>query len=331
MLACTMVLLADPIPVPVSLTKARFFMLAHLQKLITLALVAAAGGWLIYFHDRAPWVAVTGFLVITLGYTVFLGLEFLLLKHVNQSDPAPQPTWPELLRAWVGEVLTAPQVFFWRQPFRANAVPDNVSPTAALTGQRGVVFVHGFFCNRGLWTPWLQGLQGKGHAFIAVNLEPVLGSIDGYAWQIEAAVQRVTDVTGRPPLLVCHSMGGLAVRAWLKIYQSQSRIHHVVTIGTPHRGTWLARFGHGHNGRQMRLLSAWQNQLNDALPESLNQLFTCWYANSDNIVFPASTATLPGADNRLVRGAAHVQLAFLPSVMDATLALLCENSERNFP
>ena len=50
--------------------------------------------------------------------------------------------------------------------------------------------------------------------------------------------------------------------------------------------------------------------------------FTCWYSNTDNIVFPTSTAALPGADNRLVRGAAHVQMAFLPEVMTATLALL---------
>jgi hypothetical protein len=31
---------------------------------------------------------------------------------------------------------------------------------------------------------------------------------------------------------------------------------------------------------------------------------------------------LPGADNRLVLGAAHVQLAFLPQVIQASLALL---------
>jgi hypothetical protein len=51
-------------------------------------------------------------------------------------------------------------------------------------------------------------------------------------------------------------------------------------------------------------------------------LFTCWYSNCDNIVFPTSTAMLPGADNRLLRGAAHVQLAFVPEVMHATLDLL---------
>ena len=45
----------------------------------------------------------------------------------------------------------------------------------------------------------------------------------------------------------------------------------------------------------------------------------CWYTNCDNIVFPPSTATLPGADNRLVRGVAHVQLAFVPEVIERTL------------
>jgi hypothetical protein len=50
--------------------------------------------------------------------------------------------------------------------------------------------------------------------------------------------------------------------------------------------------------------------------------FTCWYSNSDNVVFPVANATLAGADNRLVRGAGHVQLAFMPEVMAATLALI---------
>lgn len=297
-------------------------MLAHLQRLITLSLVAAAFGWLFWFRSDSPVLAVTGFLVFVLGYTVFLALEFVFLHHVNKQDPAPQPTWMELLRAWVGETLTAPRVFCWRQPFRMNVVPDQLAPVTAVQGRRGVVFVHGFFCNRGLWTPWLQRVRAGGRAFVAVNLEPLFGSIDDYAPQIDEAVRQVTEATGLPPLLVCHSMGGLAVRAWLKRMRAEARVFHVVTIGSPHRGTWLARFGHGHNGRQMRLQSDWQTQLDHEMPAGRHALFTCWYSNCDNIVFPTSTATLPGADNRLVRGAAHVQMAFLPQVMDATLAML---------
>ena len=297
-------------------------MLASLQRLITLSLIVTAFGWLLYFYSSSPGLAVAGFLAIALGYTGFLAVEFIALRFVNKGDPAPRPRWTELVSAWFGETLTAPQVFCWRQPFRANAIADRLAPRGLVHGKRGVVFVHGFFCNRGLWNPWMQRLQGRGHAFVAVNLEPLFGSIDDYAPEIDEAVRKVAEATGLPPLLVCHSMGGLAVRAWLKRMKAEARVHHVVTIGTPHRGTWLARFGHGHNGRQMRLLSDWQAQLDQGMPAGRHALFTCWYSNCDNIVFPTSTATLPGADNRLVRGAAHVQLAFLPQVMDATLERL---------
>ena len=203
-----------------------------------------------------------------------------------------------------------------------------------MRGQRGVVFIHGLLCNRGFWTPWLQRLQGSPHAYKAVSLEPAFGSIDNYVAHIDQAVSQVAQVSGMPPLLVCHSMGGLAARAWLKKMQGAGRVYRVVTLGTPHSGTWLARFGQSHNGRQMRQDSNWLANLNNPNPSASalmpaplegapwQTLFTCWYSNCDNIVFPASTAKLAGADNQMVRGAAHVQMAFLPEVMDATLALL---------
>ncbi len=296
-------------------------MLAHLQKLITLSLLVAGLGWLSYFRHSSAWLAMAGFLLITLAYSGFLGVEFILARAINKGDPIPQPTRLELLRAWMGETLTAPRVFFWRQPFRSNAVPDHISSPGS-RGRRGVVFVHGFFCNRGLWTPWLLRMRDMDRAFVAVNLEPVLGSIDDYVPLIETAIQQVSRTTGLPPLLVCHSMGGLAARAWLKRMKAEARVHHVVTIATPHRGTWLARFGRGHNSRQMRLQSDWQIQLDRDMPADRHALFTCWYSTCDNIVFPATSATLAGADNRLVGGLAHVQMAFSAEVMTATLALL---------
>ena len=298
-------------------------MLAWIQRLITTCLLVAALAWLVYFKDHSPLLAFAGFVLITLGYTGFLAFEFVLLHFVNRRDPAPQATVSELLQAWVGESVIAPQVFCWRQPFRANAVADNVAlPGAAVHGKRGVVFIHGFFCNRGLWTPWLKRLQGSGHAFAALSLEPVFGSIDEYTPQIDAAITRVTLVSGMAPLLVCHSMGGLAARAWLQTMKAEARVHHIVTIGTPHGGTWLARFGHGKNTLQMRLASEWQGGLNVGMPADRHRFFTCWYSNADNIVFPASTATLPDADNRLLRAVAHVQMAFEPQVMDHTLEML---------
>ncbi len=297
-------------------------MLARLQQLITFSLLATSLGWLAWFYTSTPWLAVLGCLLIVLGYIGCLAIEFLLLRHINKTDPAPLATPAELMQAWLGETLVAPRIFCWRQPFRHGAIADNLAPGSVEKGRRGVVFIHGFFCNRGFWNPWLKRLQGNGHAFVALSLEPVFGSIDDYTPQIEAAVQRVTQATGLPPLLVCHSMGGLAARAWLQTMRADGAVHHIVTIGTPHQGTWLARFSRSLNGRQMRLASDWQAQLDIGMPAGRRALFTCWYSSSDNIVFPTTSATLPGADNRLIRGKAHVQMAFAPQLVEATLAKL---------
>lgn len=301
-------------------------MLARLQQLITFSLLAASLAWLAWFYSSAPWVAVLGCLLIAFGYIGFLGLEFLLLRQINKTDLAPLATWTEIFKAWLGETLVAPRIFCWRQPFRAHAIADNLASGSVVKGQRGVVFIHGFFCNRGFWNPWLKRLQGSGHAFVALSMEPVFGSIDDYTPQIEAAVQQVTLVTGMPPLLVCHSMGGLAARAWLQTMQADNAVHHIVTIGSPHQGTWLARFSHSLNGHQMRQSSEWQAGLNRNAPANRHALFTCWYSSSDNIVFPTTSASLPGADNRLLRGVAHVQMAFVPQVMSQTLAMLGDNA-----
>ena len=297
-------------------------MLARLQQGIVAGLLVLLAAWLFAARDWPLWVALAGVLSLSTAHAVFLALEFLLMHAVNRRDPAPRASSGELVRAWVQESLTAPRVFLWQQPLRSNRWPDHLpaAPVGGASTQPGVVFVHGFVCNRGLWNPWLARLTREGRAFCAVNLEPVFGSIDDYVTVVEAAVQRVTAATGRPPLVVCHSMGGLAVRAWLRARQADARVARVVTLGTPHEGTWLARFSFVTNASQMRLESRWLEQLRRDEPPQRAALFTCYHSACDNIVFPASSAALPGARQVLLAGVAHVDMAFLPEVMDAVLA-----------
>jgi triacylglycerol esterase/lipase EstA (alpha/beta hydrolase family) len=211
-------------------------------------------------------------------------------------------------------------VFCWRQPFRAGAEPDLLTDAA---GRRGIVFVHGFFCNRAFWNPWMSRLRAEGVPFVAVNLEPVFSSISGYVPAIDAAVARLEAATGRAPLIVAHSMGGLAVREWMhKVERGYLRVHHVVTIGTPHHGTWIARWGRTVNGTEMRLKSPLVVRLAEAGTAKRHALFTCFYGNCDNIVFPASTGTLAGADNRHLPGIAHVHMAFHATVFGEVWRLL---------
>ncbi len=290
---------------------------ARLQQALTLGLLALASVWLLARWDDSPLTAVAGAVAILLVHAFILALQLTLMVRASRGDPAPRPTLRQLLAAWWTEIWDDVRVFGWRQPYRWRAVPDRLE---SAPGRAGIVFIHGFVCNRGFWTPWMLEAGRRGHAFVAVNLEPVFGSIEDYADIIDEAVDRVTRAAGRPPLLVCHSMGGLAARAWLRKRQAYDRVAHVITLGTPHRGTWLARFSRLRNGVQMRLDGEWITEL-AAHRVPRPGLFTCWYSNCDNVVFPPATATLPGADNRMEPGAAHVELAFRPGVVQWSLAL----------
>ncbi|MDI3384249.1 esterase/lipase family protein [Xenophilus aerolatus] len=293
-------------------------MIARLQRALLLVAALVVAAWCAYWARRAPALAWTALVAAALAHAAWLAVEFIACRSVNQGHP-PRPRSAALVRAWGAESLLAVRVFGWRQPFRADAVPDQLPDGDR---RRGIVFIHGFCCNRGFWTPWLRVLQREGRAFVAVNLEPPFGSIDSYAGTIEAAVQRVRAATGQAPMLVCHSMGGLAARAWLREHGHAGAVHRIVTLGTPHAGTWLARFGRSTNGREMRIGGDWLQRMAADADSARHSRFTCWYSNCDNIVFPTPTAMLPGADNRPAHGLAHVEMAFDARVMRETLALL---------
>lgn len=297
--------------------------LARLQQGLVIAVMGGAVIWVWWFWPRHPGWAVAGALAFVFAHAVVLAVECVMGALINRLDPAPTADWKAWLGAWWSETRVAPMVFAWRQPFCWRHLPDNEEPVS--TASAAVVLVHGFVCNRGLWLPWMKALRAQGVPYVSVNLEPAFGSIDAYDALIEDAVQRAERLTGLPPIVVCHSMGGLAVRAWLARQNVRERVGAVVTIGTPHRGTWLGRLSHVTNGRQMQPGCDWLVALEKREHEvsaTPYAHFVCWYSNTDNIVFPASTATLPGADNRLVEGAAHVAMAFDPTVMAESMALV---------
>jgi pimeloyl-ACP methyl ester carboxylesterase len=291
-------------------------MVARLQRTTVFLLWTVA---LLWFGSRAwegQWLsAAVGALLLLNLQQIALAVEFfVLLPLVNRGDAAPRPRWRQLLRAWWRESLVAHDVFGWQQPFRALTQPDALD--GAASGQRAVVLVHGFFCNRGVWNRCLPALRAAGVPYLAVNLEPPFGPIDAFVASIDAAVERATRATGLPPLLVCHSMGGLVARAWWREHAASAatRVHGVVTIASPHHGTFTARLARAQNARQMRENSDWLQALAAAEGDGRRRHFTCFYSHCDNISMPASTCALPGADNRHLPGQPHVALAYAPEV-----------------
>jgi triacylglycerol lipase len=300
-------------------------MVATLQRITAILLASAAVGWAWLFEVRGqPAVAIFGAVAIVFAYSLFLAIEFLCLLRFGADGASPTPPMRDLLRAWAAEVFRTPAVFCWRQPFRTHAEPDGLG--ADVQGQRGVLLVHGFMCNRALWNPWMKRFRARGVPFVAVSLEPPFGSIDAFIPQIGVAIEQLRLATGLAPVVVAHSMGGLAVRAWMASAHTGDGVHRVVTIASPHRGTWLARFFHAPNGMEMRLRSAWLTALEARESAGMRTRFVCFYGPCDNIVFPSSTATLIGADNRRLEATAHVQMAFHPEVFEAVLETLQSES-----
>ena len=106
-------------------------------------------------------------------------------------------------------------------------------------------------------------------------------------------------------------MGGLVTRAYLARYGS-ARVRHVITLGTPHQGTWMTRFGFTPNVRNMAPDSGWLQALRQREaegPADPYAMFTCLYTYHDNLVTPQHNATLPGAAKIPVSGIGHLSLA----------------------
>ncbi|WP_416760522.1 esterase/lipase family protein [Roseateles sp. So40a] len=250
---------------------------------------------------------------------------FLILRFVPPAPGLSAAPLPDLIQAWWREVVAVTRVFSWQQPWAEHQEPDFLPEASPAAARRGVVFLHGYNCNRGLWNRWMKVLRARGTPFIALTQTPAFGSIDAYSPQIDAAVRKMQAHTGLAPLIVAHSMGGLSARAW---WRSQGhpfdRIHRILTLGTPHHGTLMAKLGTTENARQMRGDSEWLNQLARDEPAHMAGHFDCLYGHCDQIVFPAETAVLPGARVLHLPARGHLQLLFEPQAMERALALLAE-------
>jgi pimeloyl-ACP methyl ester carboxylesterase len=307
-------------------------MLARWQGVLVVLSWVAALAWLVWCRHAGVGLGWTlaGTVLAFLPQAPLLALEFAMLAAWGRDAAAPRASGWHLVRAWAGEVWASWRVFGWRQPFLANREPDMPDPVAVAgqPGRTGVLLLHGYCCNRGLWAPWLRRLRARGVPCVALTMEPVFGHIDDWAPSIEAAVVDLTKRTGVPPLVVAHSMGGLAIRAWLAAQPdaraADARVRRVVTIATPHHGTWMARHAYTPNARQMRIGGRWLADLAARETAARRARFTCFFGHADNIVFPATTATLVGADNRHLAGVAHVAMAFRPEVFDEVTRLLRE-------
>jgi triacylglycerol esterase/lipase EstA (alpha/beta hydrolase family) len=193
-----------------------------------------------------------------------------------------------------------------------------------------VLLVHGYGCNSGYWHFMSRALRCAGISHYAIDLEPVFAGIDQFVPQLHQRIEAICKQSRQDKLIiVAHSMGGLVARAYLRDHGA-ARVARVITLGTPHRGTGLARFGAGDNSRQMQWTgsaiegrcSAWLAELERQEDPALRALFVSIYSHHDNIVSPQLSSSLPGAVNIEFNGIGHVALGLHPQVQQEVIAAI---------
>lgn len=252
-------------------------------------------------------------------------------RHGSPTPVAYQLSLAQKFRLFFGEFNASINVSSWRMPFFQIA-----SYQAQHSDSPPILLVHGYGCNGAYWWSLSRILKQAKLTHTAIDMEPPLADIDDYVESIDRAVNLLHAANGkRHIIIVAHSMGGLAVRAYLRRHGS-ARIAKVITLGTPHHGTYLANFAPGINSRQMSISrqgaetipSAWLQQLADDENDASRALFVSIYSHHDNIIAPQISAQLSGAKNIEFGGIGHVALAFEPQIQTAVLDEIWQTSRQ---
>ena len=257
------------------------------------------------------------------------------LAHYYGSPRSARPQrshrlWPRA-QAFGSELLyfAAAWVAMICAPYARHRAPAAlIGASAAQRARSGtptpVLLIHGFSCNAAVWAPLRRRLDAAGIGPVtALDLEPLGADLDSYLPCLIRAQQMLEQLTRREPVtLIGHSSGGLVARALLLRIESR-RIRQLITLATPHHGTELARCVTGRQATQLRPGSAWLRALNAAQDGALPVPTLCIYSLDDNIVSPAESAALRGAQRLELEGFGHFGVLHASAALDLIEVSLC--------
>lgn len=264
--------------------------------------------------DLSPGDAMMAALCVLLGVRGGIIAVTYMFAYIHHSR-APKIGWLQAIAMMLVEYFAFLRLFLVIQPFeRLWMGADRLLP-----GRPVLLLVHGYGCNRGAWWWLRRPLEQAGYVVATLNLEPVYTSIDDYVGLLDQRIEEVCRQAGCQRLtLIGHSMGGLVSRAYLAA-RGESRVDRLLTIGTPHAGSVIARLGMGTNARQMERGSPWLRSLWQYRPRipmiSLRN-------THDNFVMPQDGQRFPGAADIELPALGHLAALFSRKTADALLGCL---------
>lgn len=233
------------------------------------------------------------------------------------------------LACYLRECVAVFRMFNWLQPFRAGRRYEPAREGNGPTGNRHppLLLVHGYGCNHAVWLDLQPALAAAGYHCEPIDLNPMLADIDDYSDALLERLRAMTTAHGRAPVMVCHSMGGLAARAALHNARRQGADNlcaGLITIGTPHHGCTMALIGSGANARQMQPGNRWLRTLAASEGPRERAAMTSIFSWHDSIAGPPASSVLPGARHIALSGLGHVSLLRDRRAVQALLSALAK-------
>lgn len=151
-----------------------------------------------------------------------------------------------------------------------------------------VVLIHGLNNNASAWLYLGRALRNAGFGVSTYSYSSVCVSLERIMEGLEAHIRKVEALGLGRPVLVCHSLGGLLARNWLREPGHAQRIAGLITLGTPHGGSKLAVFAPGMLGQSITPRGS--------LVRSLQALEAQPEVPCVSLVSPTDEAVLPAAN-----------------------------------
>jgi pimeloyl-ACP methyl ester carboxylesterase len=183
-----------------------------------------------------------------------------------------------------------------------------------------ILLVHGIVSNRSIFTLLRRGLTRRGFSNVfAMNYLTVANDVRAAAAGLSVEVERIVEETGFERLhIIGHSLGGLIARYYVTRLGGDARVHTLITLGTPHSGSYAAYAVPTTLMLQMRPGSHLMREL--ARPvRGCRTRFISYWSDNDWAIQPQRNAALqhPDLDARNVRlhAAGHLTLPMMGEVV----------------
>ncbi len=163
-------------------------------------------------------------------------------------------------------------------------------------GHPPLIFVHGLGGNRGnfLLMAWYLWLLGRRRSYrVHFDAGQSIGDMTDV---LARFIRDVRKATGEDRVdIVAHSLGGIVVRLALDKYRLARRVGTFVTLGTPHHGTYSARYANTTITREIRPGSGLIRRL-ERKPWPAGVRGVTFWSRSDLMVLPPQSAAMEGTE-----------------------------------